>query len=63
MTILAEENEHSKELFRFMAELDNWLNNKIGEHNPFMKQWTYTFEENNNQLKFNLLVDIEIKGK
>ena len=44
---------------QFMDRLDNWLENQIGEHNPLMKQWSYTFEEDNNQLKLNLLIDIE----
>ena len=43
----------------FINRLDNWLDNQIGEHNPFMKEWSYTFEEDNNQLKINLLIDIE----
>ena len=43
----------------FINSLDNWLDNKIGEHNPLMKEWSYTFEEDNNQLKINLLIDIK----
>ena len=43
----------------FMDKLDNWLDNQIGEHNPLMKQWSYVFDKDDNQLKFILLIDIE----
>ena len=52
-------NENPEEISRFMDKLDNWLDNQISEHNPLMKQWSYVFDEDNNQLKINLLIDIE----
>tara|TARA_R100000664_G_scaffold11213_3_gene18287 strand:+ start:215 stop:415 length:201 start_codon:yes stop_codon:yes gene_type:complete len=55
--MLSRTNEIRK--LQFMDKLDNWLDNQIGEHNPLMKQWSYVFDEDNNQLKFILLIDIE----
>ena len=43
----------------FIDKLDNWLNNQIGEHNPLMKHWSYVFDEDENQIKFILLIDIK----
>ena len=48
----------------FMNSLDNWLDNKIGKHNPFMKEWSYVFDHDDNhdfktKIKFTLLIDIE----